>query len=230
MLGYLKQKIRQKILEIVRTQNTVGGNVQIDPSVYLSGSWVSGNVKIASGSKVFQAYVQGKIDIGRYTSLWGPNLTVIGKIHGVRIGAFCSIARNVSIQEDNHNAERVTTYFLERNLLDEPLQPNANVSKGPIVIGNDVWIGAGANILSGVTIADGAVIGAGAVVTKDVPPYAVVGGNPARVLKFRFEDEKIDELLASAWWDWPVDKIRANAEYLLSEIKHSSVQRPSDER
>jgi len=93
---------------------------------------------------------------------------VLGRIHGVEIGSFSSIARYVSIQEDFHNPARTTTFFLERNVFNEELADNALVSKGKVSIGHDVWIGAGAQILSGVSVNHGAVIGAGAVVTKDV--------------------------------------------------------------
>ena len=90
-------------------------------------------------------------------------------------------------------------------------------SKGDVIIGNDVWIGFGALILSGVRIGDGAVIGAGAVVTTDVEPYSIVIGNPARLTKKRFDDETILKLLEIGWWDWPVDKIRQNISIINGE-------------
>ena len=87
-------------------------------------------------------------------------------------------------------------------------------NKGDIVIGNDVWIGYEATILSGVTIGDGAIIGAKAVVTKDVPPYSVVGGVPAKKIKQRFDAETIQKLQQLKWWDWPDEKIRQAIPYL----------------
>ena len=89
-------------------------------------------------------------------------------------------------------------------------------NKGNITIGNDVWIGYEAVILSGVTIGDGAIIGTRAVVTKDVPPYTIVGGSPAKVLKKRFSDDIIDKLLKIKWWNWPVEKIARSLEYIQS--------------
>ncbi len=83
-------------------------------------------------------------------------------------------------------------------------------NKGDIVVGNDVWIGYEAVILSGVTIGDGAVIGARAVVTKDVPPYTIVGGVPAKPIKKRFSEENIKKLQSICWWDWPKEKIAEN--------------------
>ena len=93
-------------------------------------------------------------------------------------------------------------------------------TRGDITIGNDVWIGRGATVLSGVTVADGAVIGAGAVVAKDVPPYAIVVGNPARVVRYRFSDEVIEALLRIRWWEWP----DAVIEQRVSELCDTSVQ------
>jgi hypothetical protein len=83
--------------------------------------------------------------------------------------------------------------------------------KGDIKIGNDVWIGATSTIMSGVTIGDGAVIGAGSTITKDVPPFAIVAGNPGKIVKYRFTEEQIEKLLQIAWWDWGEDKIKENA-------------------
>jgi len=88
--------------------------------------------------------------------------------------------------------------------------------KGDIIIENDVWIGATATIMSGVKISNGAVVGAGSVVTKDVPPYAIVAGNPAKVVKYRFTEEQIEKLLSIAWWDWEEQKIRDNAMIMWS--------------
>ena len=87
-------------------------------------------------------------------------------------------------------------------------------NKGNIIIGNDVWIGYEAVILSGVTIGDGAIIGTHAVVTKDVPPYTIVGGVPAKPIRKRFNDKTIARLLELKWWDWPEERIKANLEII----------------
>ncbi|WP_281040324.1 MULTISPECIES: CatB-related O-acetyltransferase [unclassified Mesorhizobium] len=81
-------------------------------------------------------------------------------------------------------------------------------TRGPIVVGHDVWIGARAIIMSGVTIGNGAVIGAGSVVTKDVPPYAIVAGSPARIIRYRFSPDVVDRIQASEWWTWSDERIR----------------------
>ncbi len=129
----------------------------------------------------------------------------------LKIGKFCSIARDVKIVVGGeHHLDWVTTYPFSK-LWPKPVpseSPDVVHSKGDVIIMNDVWIGTGALILSGVTIHDGAVIGAGSVVTKDVPAYAIVAGNPARLLRSRFEPALIESLQSIAWWNWPAEKIR----------------------
>jgi len=132
----------------------------------------------------------------------------------VYIGKYCSIANRVIMDCGMQlHTNRVTTsalnFHFNGTLVD-------GFSKGDIHIGNDVWVGEGVLIMSGVRIADGAVVAARAVVTKDVPPYAVVGGVPARVLKYRFQPEVIQRLLKLKWWDWPDEKVKARMPLLLS--------------
>lgn len=141
-----------------------------------------------------------KVSIGRYTSISGPNTDIVNSIFPIKIGSFCSIARNVTIQEFNHNPENFTTYYIEQNLLKKKAL-HEKASKGPIVIGNDVWIGAQCVILSGAEIGDGAIIAANSVVTGKIPPYAIVGGTPAKVIKYRFSDNKIKKLVNSDWFN-----------------------------
>ncbi len=138
------------------------------------------------------------------------------------IGKFCSIACGAKFlfNSANHALGSLSTYpfpifFEEWGLPVEDI-PRAWDNKGDIVVGNDVWIGYEAVILAGVTIGDGAVVGARAVVTKDVPPYAIVGGVPAKPIRKRFSDGVIQRLLALKWWDWPVERIAANLEAIQS--------------
>ena len=129
------------------------------------------------------------------------------------IGKFCSIACGAKFlfTSANHTQMSLSTYpfpiFFEEWGLDVQNITSAWDNKGDIIIGNDVWIGYEAVILSGVTIGDGAIIGARAVVTKDVPPYTIAGGVPAKRIRKRFPDEVISTLLALKWWDWPEEKI-----------------------
>ena len=134
------------------------------------------------------------------------------------IGKFCSIACGARFlfNSANHSMASLATYpfpiFFEEWGLDVENITTAWDNKGDIVIGNDVWIGYEAVIFSGVTIGGGAVIGARAVVTKDVPPYTIVGGVPAKVIRRRFPDETISRLLDLKWWNWPEERIAQNIE------------------
>lgn len=129
------------------------------------------------------------------------------------IGKFCSIACGAKFifNSANHTLSSLSTYpfpiFFEEWNLDVKDITKAWDNKGDIVIGNDVWIGYEAVIMAGVTIGDGAVIGTRAVVTKDVPPYTIVGGIPAKPIKKRFQQEIIDSLLKIKWCDWPIERI-----------------------
>lgn len=129
------------------------------------------------------------------------------------IGKFCSIACGAKFlfNSANHRIASLSTYtfplFFEEWGLEKENVAQAWDQKGDIIIGNDVWIGYEAVILSGVTIGDGAVIGCRAVVTKDVPPYTIVGGVPAKPIRKRFDEETIKELQKIKWWDWSEEKI-----------------------
>ena len=129
------------------------------------------------------------------------------------IGKFCSIACGAKFlfNSANHTLRSLSTYIFpvlfEEWGLDVARIPEAWDNRGDIVIGNDVWIGYDAVVLAGVTVGDGAIIAARAVVTKDVPPYTIVGGVPARPIRRRFSDSEIDQLLELNWWDWPEEKI-----------------------
>ena len=133
------------------------------------------------------------------------------------IGAFCSISERVQIfLGGEHRVDWTTTYPFSvfwpsaRHIDGHPR------IRGDVHIGNDVWVGSDVMIMSGVTIGDGAVVGAGTVVTKDVPPYAVVVGNPAMVARLRFSEDIVERLLALRWWDWPDSKIEQLLPLMLS--------------
>lgn len=132
----------------------------------------------------------------------------------VTVGRFCSISYSIRIFSGEHpnitNPKSVTTFpFYELHGL--PFTKCCGYD--PITIGNDVWIGEFVSIKYGVTVGDGAVIGACSVVTKNVKPYEIVAGIPARHIRFRFNPEQIDRLLKIKWWDWPIEQIRANISY-----------------
>lgn len=138
------------------------------------------------------------------------------------IGKFCSIACGVKFLFNcaNHTLKSLSTYtfplFYEDWELEKSNVASACDNKGDIVIGNDVWIGFEAVILAGVKIGDGAIIGTRAVVTKDVPPYSIVGGIPAKVIRKRYSPDIIEQLLSLRWWDWTKDRIKRNLPFIMA--------------
>lgn len=152
-----------------------------------------------------------KVKMGRYSY---TNAYV--RIIDAEIGAFCSIGRDVDIGGGIHPYTTVSTspVFLEgRNPIHKNLANIPYHDSERVVIGNDVWIGDYAYIKAGIKVGDGAVIGAHAVVTHDVEPYSIVGGNPAREIKKRFNDETISWLLKLKWWNWTEDKLEEYGQY-----------------
>jgi acetyltransferase-like isoleucine patch superfamily enzyme len=134
-----------------------------------------------------------------------------GYIFYAKIGKFCSIGFNVCIGPGEHFIERVSTYPVKNKVCGYSTMEEFHKGNHTI-IEDDVWIGHGVTILQGVRVGNGAIIAAGAVVTKDVPSYSIVGGVPARVIKYRFSEEQIDKLKQIKWWNWDYSKIRACAE------------------
>lgn len=136
------------------------------------------------------------------------------------IGKFCMIASgaNFIMNGANHITQAISSYpfSIFGNGWEKAMEGKEYPNKGDIVIGNDVWIGHNATITAGVTIGDGAIIATNSTVVKDVEPYTIVGGNPARLIKKRFDDKTIEKLLDIQWWNWPIEKITANIQNLTS--------------
>lgn len=136
----------------------------------------------------------------------------------LHIGSFCSIADNVRIYlGGNHIPDWVSTYPFPAYIEEASHITTTESSKGDVIIGSDVWIAANAVILSGVTIGHGAIIANSAIVTKDVEPYSIVGGNPARLIKYRFEESARRRLMEIAWWKWPLEEIFSISPLLCSK-------------
>ena len=172
------------------------------------------NSKLGNYTQIARNSMVQNITLGNY-SYCGMRLTAIR----CSIGKFSAVSWNVSIGGANHNYRKATSHsFLYDPWFGLTDQPLYNRFSDDCVIGNDVWIGAGVNVLRGVKIGDGAVIGAGTVVTKDVLPYAIVCGNPGKIIGYRFSQEIIQEIRSIHWWDWSPSVISQNVKLFNCEI------------
>ncbi len=157
-------------------------------------------------------------EIGDHT--YGLPLIYASGPEKLKIGRFTAIGGSVTIVLANHNPAYASTYPFALHRDFWPGVPHGirdHTSKGDVTIGSDVWIGHGVFIGSGVNVGDGAVLGAQAVVLKDVPPYGIVAGNPARLIRYRFAVDVIEALLSMRWWDWPDEKVDSFLPLILSE-------------
>jgi acetyltransferase-like isoleucine patch superfamily enzyme len=159
------------------------------------------------------------MSFGRYT--YGrPKIHFENSGAKLVVGNFCSLASNINIYlGGNHRTDWVTTYpfgHINHEKFNNFNGAGHPATKGDIIIGNDVWIGADVTILSGVTIGDGAVIANNSHVVKNVEPYTLIGGNPAKLIRHRFSDEQIDKLLQIKWWYWDDEKINKFTPYLCN--------------
>jgi len=198
LLAYIKRKVLETNTINVTPASTLGNAI-------ISNSTIVGTVVLKEGAMVVHGVTlngQSKITVGAHSIINGPNTDIICMLNEVIIGKFVSIARNVSIQEYNHNYKGISTHFVPKRLFNEKQQDIGIYSTGPVIIENDVWIGTQCVVLSGVTIHNGAIIAANSVVTKDIPAYAIAAGTPAKVIGYRFEEPVRDKLLKLQWWDW----------------------------
>lgn len=186
------------------TAKKLGTEPLIDPTAHVARSVLGRYTEVGARTKVVET------TLGDYSYIVND-----GDVIYTTVGKFCSIAAHVRINPGNHPMHRASqSHFTYRasayfeDAEDEPAFFDWRRSHA-VTIGHDVWIGHGAVILPGRTIGTGAVVAAGAVVTKDVPPYTIVAGVPARPVRRRFPEAIAEELLAIAWWDWPHDRLRA---------------------
>jgi acetyltransferase-like isoleucine patch superfamily enzyme len=177
----------------------------------IKGIWDSKRHPAMCDNKKYSKYSIGKYSYGEPRVLtWGEKATL-------KVGKYCSIAEDVTIVlGGEHKTDWITTFPFWVTFEDFYNSPTPPGTKGDVIIGNDVWIGINATILSGVTIGDGAVIGANSLVTQNVEPYTVIVGNPAKLIRKRFDQQTIDELLKIKWWDWDYQRIKENMPLLLS--------------
>lgn len=201
---YAATRQRNTVIEKLRAENP--SCIIKSPDLY--------DIRFGENVTILDSVIMSQACIGDF-SFVAYNSSLLN----VEVGNFCSIGPHVQIGLAKHPSKIfVSTYpafysndneccplsFRENKIFDDTVPKTS--------IGNDVWIGSNVIIPGGIWIGTGAIVAAGSVVVKDVPPYAVVGGNPAKVIRLRFSDEQIEILLASGWWNWPIEKIRRNVD------------------
>ena len=165
----------------------------------IRGSVIDKTASVGNGAQIVNCR------IGRYSYIYGSSAVE------TEIGSFCSIAAGTSIGGGSHPTDWVSSspvFYKGRNVLKTNFSQNYYEEYKRTIIGNDVWIGSNCRIKGGVTIGHGAVVGMGSVVTKDIPPYEIWAGNPAKLIRKRFDDETIEKLLATKWWELPDEKLK----------------------
>jgi len=187
-------------------------------------SYVDKHSLFSEFNRLYAGSIVKNSSIGRFTYIAGA------RIQSCRIGSFCSVGPRSRIGGlGRHPVKWLSTHPVFFSTLK---QANTTFSDNDyfdeldfVEIGNDVWIGAGVMVLDGLKIGHGAVIGAGAVVTKDVEPYSIVAGVPAKVIRFRYKNEMIEKLLDLGWWDWPIEKLEKKAHLFRNEPTNSILQK-----
>lgn len=193
LLSYIRRQFRYSALR--------GDSVSIDPSAIVLDS-----VKLAEFSAVYREAYVSECSIGRLSYI-GPRAIVTN----ADLGSFCSIGSGVRIGPGYHPTKWISSHPA---FYSNAMQAGRTFVSSKIfqdtkrtTLGSDVWVGANAIVLDGVSIGHGAVVAAGAVVTADIPPYAIVGGVPAKLIRMRFDQKKIDDLLTWKWWELPLDSL-----------------------
>ncbi len=192
----------------------LGRNVGLDPATEVYGSELEGDSRVQT-----RCYLN-RVNLGRYSYIARES-----HLDDVRLGAFTSVGPRCLLGLGEHPADRGSTAPVFYSTLAQCGAAFAPVStfaeRRPIVVGHDVWLGAGVFVRDSVTIGDGAIVAAGAVVVRDVPPYAVVAGVPARILRHRFTPDVVARLLALQWWRWDESRLRAARPYLGASDIHA---------
>lgn len=205
MKKIIKKFIPKRILRYIRDYRN---KIKVNDSIF------NGSVMFAYEAQVNNCKIGDYTSIGRFS-----------KIVHAELGKYCSISWNVTINAVSHEIDKLTTHsFARRPDLGFGVQEDCRIYQ-KVIIKNDVWIGANSVIMPGITIGHGAIIGAGAVVTKDVPDYAIVAGVPAKVIKYRFDNESIDKLLKLKWWDLDPKMIKANIALWQSKLNKDTLKR-----
>jgi acetyltransferase-like isoleucine patch superfamily enzyme len=195
----LPERVKEGLKELRKKKALLGTNSSIHPT-----ATIGHKVKIGPN-----------VSIGRYT-----NINENTSIRNAEIGSFCALAPEINFISGNHVMKKPA---LQAQFYTDTLElPFGSRDNGGIKVGHDVWIGYGAVILPEVEIGDGAIIGARSVVTKDVEPYEVVAGNPARHIRYRFDEGTREDLLELEWWDWPIERIKKNRDFFDTKLNENT--------
>jgi len=179
---------------------------------------------ISEKCRIQRSVVIRKSTIDKYSYI-GYNTN----INNATIGKYCSFSKNIVIGIGTHPTDFISTsplFFAVKNGTGHTwiTEDKFDDTPAPVTIGNDVWIGLNSSVMGGVTIGNGAIVAAHSVVTKDVPPYAIVGGVPAKVIKYRFSEEVISRLEALKWWDMPEDALKKNISHFQSTLRPEEIE------
>lgn len=187
--------------------------------VRVSKSRIAGNVAIDYGARILNSDLNsgsiGEVTVGRFSSVNGTQASAGDGT--ISIGSFCSIADGARLLVGSHRMTRATTSYVFRHVFKDAAVAETS-SRGGITLEHDVWLGANVIVLDGVTVGRGSVVGAGAVVTRDVQPYSVMGGNPARLIRMRFDPSTIEMLEDSHWWDWGIDELLERRDFFEVDL------------
>lgn len=212
----------------------IGSHCRIEKRSRISNSEIGSHCYISSHSKLKKTNLCEAVKIGPYTKLESVSVGRYSYISGhaelnnVEVGSFCSIGPKLINHLGNHPSRTFVSTSPVFYMPDAPIPSFATVETfpsygGKVKIGNDVWIGSEVLLMDGVTIGNGAIVAARSVVSRDVPPYAIVGGVPAKLIRYRFDEETIQQLEAFQWWDKEIEWIKSNVDAFQDVARFAKV-------